>query len=176
MDHDVAPDVAGTTTLPPLHGTEFEMSEGIGPVVVGIDSSANARRAMLAAGRHAVATGAGLIVVHAVGLTEEIDGEHVPTHTHHDEIVAAVDRCCDALRDEGHDDFDVRLIDGAPVDAVLRTAEAENASTIVVGRRGVGGRPELRLGSTAHQIIEHAHCPVLIIPPLNQAAAGADPA
>jgi nucleotide-binding universal stress UspA family protein len=142
------------------------MSEGIGPVVVGIDNSANARRAMVAAGHHAATTGVDLIVVHAVGLTEEIDGEHVPSHDHHDEIAAHVDQCCDALRDEGIDDFDVRLIDGPPVDVVLRTAEAEGASAIVVGRRGIGGRPELRLGSTAHQIIEHARCPVLVIPPL----------
>lgn len=147
------------------------MSAGIGPVVVGIDSSANARRAMVAAGHHARATGAALIVVHALGLTEEIDGRRVPTHDHHDEIAESVDRCCDALREEGHDDFEVRLIDGPPVDVVLRVAEAEGASTIVVGRRGAGGRPELRLGSTAHQIVEHAHCPVLVIPPIGHSTA-----
>jgi nucleotide-binding universal stress UspA family protein len=143
----------------------------IGPVVVGIDGSANARRALVIAGRHAKSTGAHLLVVHAVGLTEEIDGEHVPTHDHHDEIAARVSQWCEALRDEGVDDFEMRLVDGSPVDAILRTANDDGASVIVVGRRGAGGRPELRLGSTAHQIVEHAYHPVLVIPPIGHSAS-----
>ena len=146
----------------------------IGPVVVGIDGSANARRALVIAGRHARSLGAPLVVVHAVGLTEVIDGEHVPTHDHHDDIERLVDGWCDALRDEGIDEFEVRLIDGAPVDAMLRAARDGDASMLVVGRRGAGGRPELRLGSTAHQIVEHAYHPVLVIPPIEHSAAIVD--
>ena len=142
----------------------------IGPVVVGIDGSANARRALVIAGRHAKSTGAHLLVVHAVGLTEEIDGEHVPTHDRHDEIAARASEWCEVLRDEGLDDFEMRLVDGSPVDAILRTANDDGASVIVVGRRGAGGRPELRLGSTAHQIVEHAYHPVLVIPPIGHSA------
>jgi nucleotide-binding universal stress UspA family protein len=143
----------------------------IGPVVVGIDGSANARRALVIAGRHAKTMSAHLVVVHAVGLTEEIDGEHVPTHDHQDEIARRVEQWCDALRDEGLDDFETLLVHGAPVDALLRTAKDNAASVIVVGRRGAGGRPELRLGSTAHQIVEHAYNPVLVIPPIGHSAA-----
>ena len=143
----------------------------IGPVVVGVDGSANSRRALVMAGRHARATGATVAVVHAVGLTEEIDGEHVPTFGHRDEIAEHVDEWCDALREDGCDDFGVQLIDGAPVDALLRAADDLGASTIVVGRRGAGGRPELLLGSTAHQIVEHSYCPVLVIPPIGHSAA-----
>lgn len=143
----------------------------IGPVVVGIDGSANARRALMIAGRYAKAMSARLLVVHAVGLTEEIDGEHVPTHDHEAEIAERVDVWCNALRDEGLDDFETRLVNGAPVDAILRTAKDDDASVIVVGRRGAGGRPELRLGSTAHQIVEHAYNPVLVIPPIGHSAS-----
>ncbi len=145
-----------------------------GPVVVGIDGSANARRALVIAGRHARSLGAHLVVVHAVGLTEIIDGEHVPSHDHHDDIERLVDGWCDALREQGIDDFESRLIDGAPVDAVLRAAGDVDASMIVVGRRGSGGRAELRLGSTAHQIVEHAYHPVLVIPPIGHSASVVD--
>ena len=137
----------------------------VGPVIVGIDGSANAQRALMIAGRHAKLTGANLLVVHAIGLTGMIDGDHVPTHDHQQEIADHVEVWCEALREEGHDDFEVRLVHGAPVDAVLRAAVDDDASLIVVGRRGAGNRPELRLGSTAHQIVEHSHCPVLVIPP-----------
>ncbi len=138
----------------------------IGPVVVGVDGSANSRRAVTLAGRHAKAIGASVVVVHAVGLTEEIDGEHVPTFGHRGEIAEQVDHWCDALRDDGYDDFQVHLVDGPPVDALVRTAHDLGASMIVVGRRGAGGRPELRLGSTAHEVVEHGNCPVLVIPPI----------
>lgn len=143
----------------------------IGPVVVGVDGSANSRRALVMAGRHARAIGAEVAVVHAVGLTEEIDGEHVPTFGHRDEIADNVERWCDALREDGCDEFETRLEDGPPVDVLLRTANDVDASAIVVGRRGAGGRPELLLGSTAHQVVEHAHCPVLVIPPIGHSAS-----
>lgn len=136
-----------------------------GPVVVGVDGSANSRHALVEAGEYARAIDAQLVVVHAIGLTEEIDGEHVPTFGRRNEIAAHLDRWCDAVRETGLHDFEQRLIDGPPVDVLLRVAEDTQAGTIVIGRRGIGGRPELLLGSTAHQVVEHAHCPVLVIPP-----------
>lgn len=138
-------------------------SPRVHPVVVGIDGSANAQHALDVAATQAAALGARLIVVHAVGLTEVIDGEHVPTHDRRPEIEANVERCCAGL-DPGLG-VEVRLLDGSPVDVVLRAAVDAEAALIVVGRRGIGGRPELLVGSTAHQIIEHSRCPVLIVPP-----------
>lgn len=149
-------------------------TDRIGPVVVGVDGSANSRRALVQAGHHARAVGAGLVVVHALGLTEEIDGEHIPTFGHRDEIESHVDGWCDALREVGITDFEQRLIDGPPVDVLLRVADDCGASAIAIGRRGSGGRPELLLGSTAHQVIEHARCPVLVIPPIGRSAAVSD--
>ena len=146
----------------------------IGPVVVGVDGSPNSRRALVQAGTYAQDIGAGLVVVHACGLTEEIDGEHIPSFGHRDEIAEHVDRWCDAVREIGITDFEQRLIDGPPVDVLLRVAADTGASTIVIGRRGSGGRPELLLGSTAHQVIEHAHCAVLVIPPIGHSATVSD--
>jgi nucleotide-binding universal stress UspA family protein len=70
---------------------------------------------------------------------------------------------CATLEGECHD-VESLVLDGSPVDVLLRAATDLDASLIVVGRRGAGGRPELRLGSTAHQVIEHAQCPVLVVP------------
>jgi nucleotide-binding universal stress UspA family protein len=133
------------------------------PVVVGVDGSANGQRAMHVAARQAARTQRPLVVVHAVGLTELIDGEHVPTHEHRPEIAREVIEWCSRLEGECHE-VESLVLDGSPVDVLLRAATDLDASLIVVGRRGTGGRPELRLGSTAHQVIEHAHCPVLVVP------------
>ena len=60
------------------------------------------------------------------------------------------------------------LEDGAPVDTILRVADEIDASLVVVGRQGSGKRPELLLGSTAHQIAEHSPRPVLVVPPIGR--------
>jgi nucleotide-binding universal stress UspA family protein len=158
----------GVGTVDGAHPTRTEVdveTRPNGPVVVGVDGSANSRHALVRAGLHARSTGAALVVVHAIGLTEEIGGEHVPAFGRRNEIAALLDRWCDAVREIGITDFDQQLIDGSPVDVLLRVAIDVGAGTVVIGRRGIGGRPELLLGSTAHQVIEHARCPVLVIPP-----------
>lgn len=148
-----------------------------GPVVVGVDGSANSRHALLEAGSHAVALGVPLLAVHAVGLTDIVAGEHITAFGHRDDIRRAAEAWCAEL---GTLDLDVvvELIDGPPVDVLLRTARDRDACLIVVGRRGAGGRPELLIGSTAHQIVERSHRPVLVVPPIVEAdqADGGEPA
>jgi nucleotide-binding universal stress UspA family protein len=39
---------------------------------------------------------------------------------------------------------------------------------LVLGSRGAGGFTRLMVGSTAEQVVRHAHCPVLIVPPENR--------
>ncbi len=144
--------------------------DAIGPVVVGVDGSPNSQRAMRMAAHVADRIDAPLRIVHAVGLTEEIGGRRVPAFDHDEEIATSVEAWCETLREEGRHCYHVDIQDGPPVDVLLRVADRVGASVVVVGRRGVGGRPELRLGSTAHQVIERAHCPVLVIPPIGHSA------
>ncbi len=53
-----------------------------GPVLVGIDGSPDASRALCLAGDIARNPHTRLTVVHAVGLTATIDGQHVATEGH----------------------------------------------------------------------------------------------
>ena len=142
------------------------------PIIVGMDGSDTARRALDAAIRLATLEGATVVAVHAVGLIDEVGGEHVPTFGHRTEIAAALAAWCS---NAGASDaasppvrIEPRLVEGPPVDVLLRIAEETDASTIVVGRRGVGGRPDLLLGSTAHQVLERADRAVLVIPPVDR--------
>lgn len=144
------------------------------PVVVGVDGSADARRAMLLAGGLAKDRGAELVIVHAVGLTDVVDGEHVIAERHSDEIAEQFGTWCEAVRSTGIDEWTPVLRRSNPVDALLTTAHEHDAALIVVGRQGSGQRPALLLGSTAHQVAERAECPVLIVPPVGRATTPAD--
>lgn len=134
------------------------------PIVAGIDGSDTARAALATAVRLAALSGVGVVAVHAVGLMDEIGGDHVPAFGHRGEIADALRSWCAGV-DGG--EVEPRLEEGSPVDVLLRVALDTGASLIVVGRRGIGGRPDLLLGSTAHQVLERTDRPVLVVPPPN---------
>ncbi len=52
---------------------------------------------------------------------------------------------------------------GNPAEMILRFADEHETDLIVLGSRGRGGFKSLLLGSVSHQVIHHAHCPVLIV-------------
>jgi len=56
----------------------------------------------------------------------------------------------------------VRALAGLPADRLLNAAR--DADMIVLGSRGAGGFQKLLLGSVAHQVTQHAHVPVVVIP------------
>ncbi len=130
-----------------------------GPVVVGYDSSADAVSALTWAAGVAVALGARLRIVHAVGLLE------------HSGISGPAPRGTEAIglaRRAGlaPDDVEWCVVDGDPCSALLRASEGpEPAALVVVGSRGSGAHAGTLLGSTSLELAEHAAVPVVIVPP-----------
>jgi nucleotide-binding universal stress UspA family protein len=57
----------------------------------------------------------------------------------------------------------VKAVHGFPVQELIDASR--DADVVVLGSRGAGGFTRLMLGSTAGQVVQHAHCPVLIVPP-----------
>jgi nucleotide-binding universal stress UspA family protein len=133
-----------------------EIATARGPVVVGVDGSPNAARALAMAARLATAMDLEVVAVHAVGLIEGARRDEVA-----DEVQSwCADLATAAIRHR------VEVLDGHPADVLLRVAAAEGASFVVVGSRGLGGHGELLLGSTSHQAVHHACCPVVVVPPV----------
>jgi nucleotide-binding universal stress UspA family protein len=48
-------------------------------------------------------------------------------------------------------------------EAILEEAEAHNCDLIVMGTRGLGRLAGLLLGSVSQKVVQHAHCPVLLV-------------
>src|SRR3954451_16521866 len=56
----------------------------------------------------------------------------------------------------------VTAVHGLPSEEIVKAAQG--ADMVVMGSRGAGGFARLRMGSTATQVAQYAHCAVLILP------------
>jgi nucleotide-binding universal stress UspA family protein len=57
----------------------------------------------------------------------------------------------------------VKAVHGFPVEELINAGK--DADMLVLGSRGAGGFTRLMMGSTVGQVVQHAHCPVLVVPP-----------
>jgi nucleotide-binding universal stress UspA family protein len=147
-------------------------------IVVGVDGSPQAREALRWASRMATELGGDIVVVHALGLLEQLHGELVAAHARRAEIRDVVEReWCSSLRRDGTPgsgappggvpggaDWKVVVREGAPVDVLLGVAAEEDADLLVMGSRGIGSAPALALGSTSLHVLQRATLPVLVVP------------
>lgn len=65
----------------------------------------------------------------------------------------------------GVEPADVRVIEGSPAEAIMKTADRLDAELLVVGSRGRGGLRSAMLGSVSRELGAQARCPVVIVPP-----------
>lgn len=134
------------------------------PVVVGVDGSDPSQAAVRWAAAQAAERGAPLHLVYGyrVDITSfglAVDEFYPSLHTGAERLLADVATA--DLDDEA--DLDVRqlAVDDTPTRALL--CASADAQLLAVGTRGRGGFAELVLGSTAHQCVLHAACPVAVI-------------
>lgn len=137
-------------------------------IVVGVDGSEGARRALRWATTEARRRRAPLHVVAAwqpsAVSSLPVWGVAEPT----DEILDELRRGLDAtLAAEGlgaDTDLEVRTSVVAGHPAAVLLDHAATASVLVVGQRGLGGFAGLVLGSVSHHVATHARCPVVVVP------------
>jgi nucleotide-binding universal stress UspA family protein len=138
-----------------------------GPVIVGVDGSTNARRALTMAAEIARRFDLDLAVFHAIGLMTVIEGRHVPSEGHRGDLERLLRlEWCASLTDDPDLRWRAELVYGSPSDVLLKMGTELDASFVVVGSRGVGD--ELALGSTSHHVVHHCDRPVVVVPPADR--------
>ena len=142
-------------------------------IVVGIDGSTTSQEALRWATGLGEALGAEVVAIHALGLLDRWHDPDASARSWRRTLCALVERtwCAPFARSPGHHRVEVR--DGDPVEVLLAAVEDEHADLLVVGSRGVGGRPELALGSTSLHVLRAARVPVLVVPDRRPTAAAA---
>ena len=128
-------------------------------IAVGFDGSLDAVAAVRWAFELAKQVDAEVVVVHAVGLLE---------HAAEPGIAVELEATVEELTTEARLDparVHWHVADGDPCSVLIRAAAAPLAADLlVVGSRGQGAHAGLLLGSTSHELAEHAAVPVVIVP------------
>ena len=139
-------------------------------IVVGVDGSGHSQRALEwamneAAIRHLPLT---VLTVHPsiVGyfggvVTSAQDLEL--TEEARAAVTAETDKVLTGLNGPHPESVTVKATHSFPVEELINASK--DADLVVLGSRGAGGFTRLMLGSTADQVVRHAHCPVTIVPP-----------
>ena len=142
---------------------------GSGPVIVGVDGSSNAQRALSMAAEIARRLDLDLAVFHAIGMMTVIEGQHVPSEGHRDDLERLLrTEWCATLAGDRQLRWRAELVYGSPADVLMKMGAALDASFVVVGSRGVGD--EQALGSTSHHVVHHCDRPVIVVPPADRVA------
>jgi nucleotide-binding universal stress UspA family protein len=153
-----------------VRGTSLERPGHDHPVVVGVDGSAGAERALRHAADTAAAATAPLVVVTAWrSVVEEswyvtggtaFDGVDLDRSARTQAEHVATDAAGLARGLYPELPVSCHAVRGAPAEALARAG----ASLLVVGSRGHGGLAALVLGSVTHALIHVAPCPVTVVP------------
>jgi len=138
-------------------------------VVVGLDGGAGSAEILRFALYEAVLRGTRLRAVHAwsaarhvpvtgPGMVPPIDPEGMRA-----EATAELARLVAAVAGDRTPDVEQVVSDGPAAEQILE--HARDAELIVVGTRGHGALAEIVLGSVSRQVVRHARCPGVVVPP-----------
>src|SRR5947207_13106290 len=138
-------------------------------IVVGVDGSGHSRKALERAATEAAAHGLPLTVVTVHQAVRDVYGgiSHYQddaslTEKAKEAAQAETDQALAALSDKPAS-VTVTAVHGLPVDELIKASQG--ADMLVLGRRGAGGFARLTMGSVSNQVVHHAQCPVLVMPP-----------
>jgi nucleotide-binding universal stress UspA family protein len=136
-----------------------------GPVIAGIDGSAESKTVLAAALEEAALRGVPLIVTYVVYVHSRAEGVPDPDRA----LAAAVEDATakvERLLAESTKKYpDVQVAAAFPTGhaAKVLLTESARAQLLVVGSRGGGGFVGMKLGSITHAVAQHAHCPVMVV-------------
>ncbi|HEV8065823.1 MAG TPA: universal stress protein [Acidimicrobiales bacterium] len=132
-------------------------------IVVGVDGSPEAARALTWAVNEARLRGAGVEVIHVFVVPDSVAGPS-------DQVLypALAEEAQEVLTGvlasaPSFDGLDVSHATRHGSPARVLVEESADASLLVIGKRGGGGFGSLTIGSVASQCVHHANCAVVVV-------------
>jgi nucleotide-binding universal stress UspA family protein len=134
-------------------------------ILVPLDYSASAERALAYAIAFAKNMQARVTLLHVIDFPQLVDRHLAPYRARLEaDTRRALEACLQRVRDAGVEG-DLLRVRGTPFQEIIETAKEIGADLIIMGTQGRTGLPHLLLGSVAEQVVRLAPCPVLVTRP-----------
>jgi nucleotide-binding universal stress UspA family protein len=138
-------------------------------IVVGVDGSGASQQALEWAVKHAAQDHVPLTVlaVHEVaeswwtGASVSYPQDRADEERARQAVQEELNKVLGKLGDDKPESVTVRVVSGQAASVLIEASG--NADLVVVGSRGAGGFPHLRLGSVTTKVVSHAECPVVVV-------------
>lgn len=110
-----------------------------------------------------------LIILHVINEPVDLRGFYVP-HVSFENLEKEIEQgaqkmmakfCNSHITD--FTDYETAIVSGIPYEEILKRAESDNVSFIVLGTQGRSGIDHLLFGSTAERVVRKAKAPVLTV-------------
>jgi nucleotide-binding universal stress UspA family protein len=116
-----------------------------------------------------------LIVMHVINEPVDLRGFYVP-HISFDSLEKEIEEAAEKMMKKfcagrlvDLDDTETVIVSGIPYEQILKKADDEDASLIVLGTHGRAGLDHFLFGSTAERVVRRSRCPVMTIrPPVSE--------
>ena len=129
-------------------------------ILVGLDDSVFSRHAIEYVSRVRWPAGSRILVVSVLASAGGAGADDGATRAQAREALIA--KAGQRTREAGLP-TETRVLEGEPGHSLVAAAQSERCDLIVVGSRGRSRLAQLLLGSTAHHVVTHAHCSVLVV-------------
>ncbi|MBI1920452.1 MAG: universal stress protein [Geobacter sp.] len=110
-----------------------------------------------------------LIVIHVINEPVDLRGFYVP-HISFDKLEEEIREGAEKMmrkfcesRLADFPNYESLVISGIPYEEILKKADAENVSLIIMGTHGRTGLDHVLFGSTAEKVVRKSRCPVLTV-------------
>jgi len=128
-------------------------------IVVGVDGSAAAEKALIWAAETAARDGAHLVIAHGDSARPVEAPPGTGVDYHHQLLREAI---ATAVEVSGACNISTLLRGEHPIQLLLELSQT--ADLVVVGSRGAGAVAGTLFGSVAHNVAAHGRCPVVVVP------------
>ncbi len=149
-------------------------------ILVGVDGSKTAQRALASAIDLAARFGAELVVVSVqpirAGAVERLVRTAVRASDEERALRALLAAAESSARAAGVPGVETALLAGDPAEEILAFARRCSPDVIVVGGRGLSFGTRPALGSTSRRLVHESGCPVLVVPLFGPGGPGGGPA